>query len=142
MVWYGVLGFGRSLFALGILIFVTGAAAAVRYGGKTWIKGLLALLAFIAGYAPWLGYLFHATDSVSNNWWMSEIIGLGECLQMLLCGPEFRKIVFCLLVLFLAVLFLTESAFFRMTRLVRSFQSICLRLQTGPMRLTQRPWVC
>ncbi len=109
-----------AMMAVGILIFVTGAAAAVRYGGKTWIKGLLALLAFIAGYAPWLGYLFHATDSVSNNWWMSEIIGLGECLQMLLCGPEFRKIVFCLLVLFLAVLFLTESSFFRMTGVVRS----------------------
>lgn len=109
-----------AMMAVGILIFITGVAAAVRYGAKTLIKGTLALLAFIVGYAPWLGYLFHATHSVSNNWWMSEIIGFGDCMQMLLCGPKFWKIVLCLLVVFLAALFLAESSFFKMTGAVKN----------------------
>ncbi|MDE7269417.1 MAG: glycosyltransferase family 39 protein, partial [Acetatifactor sp.] len=119
MVFWALVGAYSHYYAMmtvGILIFITGVAAAVRYGGKTWIKGLLALLAFIAGYAPWLGYLFHATNNVSNNWWMSEIMGLGDSLQMLLCGPEFQKIVLCLLIVFIAVLFLTESSFFRIAK--------------------------
>lgn len=119
MVFWALVGAYSHYYAMmtvGILIFITGVAAAVRYGGKTWIKGLIALLAFIAGYAPWLGYLFHATNNVSNNWWVSEIMGLGDCLQMLLCGPEFRKIVLCLLIVFIAVLFLTESSFFRIAK--------------------------
>ena len=119
MVFWALVGAYSHYYAMmtvGILIFITGVAAAVRYGGKTWIKGILALLAFIAGYAPWLGYLFHATNNVSNNWWMSEIMGLGDSLQMLLCGPEFQKIVLCLLIVFIAVLFLTESSFFRVVK--------------------------
>lgn len=119
MVFWALVGAYSHYYAMmtvGILIFITGVAAAVRYGGKTWIKGLIALLAFIAGYAPWLGYLFHATNNVSNNWWVSEIMGLGDCLQMLLCGSEFQKIVLCLLIVFIAVLFLTESSFFRIAK--------------------------
>lgn len=119
MVFWALVGAYSHYYAMmtvGILIFITGVAAAVRYGGKTWLKGLIALLAFIAGYAPWLGYLFHATNNVSNNWWVSEIMGLGDCLQMLLCGPEIQKIVLCLLIVFIAVLFLTESSFFRIAK--------------------------
>lgn len=130
MVFWALVGAYSHYYAMmtvGILIFITGVAAAVRYGGKTWIKGLLALLAFIAGYAPWLGYLFHATNNVSNNWWMSEIMGLGEGLQMLLCGPEFQKIVLSLLIVFMAVLFLTESSFFRVTKTTLSIHKPSLK---------------
>lgn len=105
-----------AMMAVGIMIFVTGVAAMVRYRGKTWIKSLLALLGFIAGYAPWMGYLFHATGNVSNNWWMTEIMGLRESMQTVLCGAEFAKILSVLLVVFLAALFLKESSFFRMQR--------------------------
>lgn len=119
MVFWALVGAYSHYYAMmtvGILIFITGVAAAVRYRGKTWVKGLLALLAFIAGYAPWLSYLFHATDSVSNNWWMTEIMSLRDSLQMVLCGAEFQKIIICLLIVFLAALFLTESSFFVIRR--------------------------
>lgn len=113
---FGAYSHYYAMMTVGILIFITGVAAAVRYRGKTWIKGVLLLLGFIAGYAPWLNYLFHATNNVSNNWWMTEIMGLRDSLQMVLCGAEFQKIVFCLLLVFLAALFLAESSFFRIHR--------------------------
>ena len=119
MVFWALVGAYSHYYAMmiaGILIFITGVAAAVRYRGKTWVKGLIALIAYIVGYAPWLGFLFRTTESVSNSWWMTEIISLRDCLQMVLCGAEFQKIVFCLLIVFLAALFLAESSFFRVRR--------------------------
>lgn len=119
MVLWALIGAYSHYYAMmtaGILIFVTGAAAAIRFRGKTWIKGLLALLAYIAGYSPWLGFLFRTTQSVSNSWWVSEIMGLQNSLEMVLFGPEFQKIVLCLLILFLAVLLLSESSFFRIQK--------------------------
>lgn len=116
MVFWALLGAYSHYYAMmtvGILIFITGVAAAVRYKGRTWIRGVLSLIAFIAGYAPWLSYLFHATDNVSNNWWMTEVMGLSDSFQIVLCGAGFQRIVFCLLILFSAVLFLSESSFFQ-----------------------------
>ena len=102
-----------AMMAAGIVIFITGVAAVVRYKGKTWIKAALSLIGYIAGYSPWFPYLFHGTDSVQNNWWATEITGFGECVQMLACGAEFEKIVLPLLAVCLAGLLLTESSFFR-----------------------------
>lgn len=101
-----------ALMAVGIMIFITGVATTIRYKGKTWIKAILALVAFIVGYVPWFNYLFTATESVSNNWWETEIMGLGDSLQMVLCGAAYQKIVLVLLVVFLAAVLLTESSFF------------------------------
>lgn len=105
-----------AMMAVGIMIFITGVAAAVRYRGRTWLKGLIALIVFIVGYTPWLRYLFHATNSVSNNWWMTEIMGLQDSLQMVLCGAELEKLVLCMLVVFLGAMLLVESSFFRIRR--------------------------
>ena len=119
MVFWALVGAYSHYYAMmiaGILIFITGVAAAVRYRGKTWVKALFALIAYIAGYTPWLGFLFRTTSSVSNSWWMAEIIGLRDCLQMVLCGAEFQKIVFCLLIVFLAALLLVESSFFQIRK--------------------------
>lgn len=105
-----------AMMTVGILIFITGVAAAVRYRGKTWVKGLLSLLAYIVGYAPWMGYLFHGTARVSDSWWIIDIMSLRECLQMVLCGISFQKIILSLLLIFLGVLLLSESSFFDIHR--------------------------
>lgn len=119
MVFWALVGAYSHYYAMmtaGILIFVTGAAAAVRYRGRTWVKGLIALLAYIAGYIPWMGILFRNTSSVSNNWWMTEILGLGDSLQMIFGGAELEKPMICLLAVLLAALFLKESSFFQISR--------------------------
>jgi len=115
MVFWGLFGAYSHYYAMmaaGILIFVTGVATAVRFRGKTWIKSLCALLAYIIGYAPWFKYLFHGTSNVSGNWWMTEVMGLPESMKTILCGAEFEKIVALLLVVTLLALFLAESSIF------------------------------
>lgn len=105
-----------AMMAAGIMIFITGVAASVRFKGKTWLKGLFALLAYIVGYGPWLPILFKNTYSVSNNWWITDVLSLRDSLQMVLCGAEVQKIVPGLLVILLSVVFLTESSFFRISK--------------------------
>lgn len=113
---FGAYSHYYALMTVGILIFITGVAAAVHYKGKTWIKGFLALFAYIVGYTPWFGYLFHGVSDVSDSWWVTEIMGLQDSLQMVLCGATFQKIVLCLLVVLLAVPLLTESSLFKIRR--------------------------
>ena len=43
-----------ALVAVGIMMFFTGVAVWIKYRGKTWTKGVLAIVAFLIGYAPWL----------------------------------------------------------------------------------------
>lgn len=43
-----------ALVAVGIMMFFTGVAVWIKYRGKTWRKGVLAIVAFLIGYAPWL----------------------------------------------------------------------------------------
>lgn len=115
MVFWALVGAYSHYYAMmtaGILIFVTGVAVIVRFGSKTWIKSLAALAAYVVGYAPWFSYLFHGTGSVKNSWWMTELMGLKDSAKMILCGPEFAKSLFLLLVVCMAVLFLAESSFF------------------------------
>lgn len=119
MVFWALVGAYSHYYAMmtvGILIVVTGVAASIRYKGRTWIKGLIALAAYIAGYAPWFKYLFHSTNSVSNSWWITEIMGLRESMKVIFCGAEFQKVVFCLLAVFLLALFMSESSFFKVLK--------------------------
>lgn len=118
MVFWGLVGAYSHYYAMmvaGVLIFITGVAAIVRYQGlykRTWLKSLVALLAYILGYAPWFPYLFKGTESVSNNWWMTEIMGLGDSCHMLFGGAGFQKIVAGMIVLLFTILLLAESSFF------------------------------
>ena len=41
-----------ALVAVGIMMFFTGVAVWIKYRWKTWIKGVLAIVAFFIGYAP------------------------------------------------------------------------------------------
>lgn len=114
MVFWALVGAYSHYYAMmtaGILIFITGVATAVRFRGKTWIKSVAALIAYIAGYSPWFPYLFRGTGNVMNNWWMTDIMGVRECMQMILYGPEFEKIVSVLLVVCSAALFVVRSSF-------------------------------
>lgn len=105
-----------ALVAVGILLFITFVAAQCKYHGKTWIKGLVAMIAFIAGYSPWFSYLFGATKNVKNNWWMTELLGLNESIQMVMGGIEMQKIIMPLFLLIVAVLLVAESSWFEMKR--------------------------
>ena len=76
-----------ALVAVGIMMFFTGVAVWIKYRGKTWIKGVLAIVAFFIGYAPWLYFFYAGLKNVSRGWWMTEILGLDQSLEIVM-GAE------------------------------------------------------
>lgn len=105
-----------ALVSAGILIFVTGALYWIRFRGKTWTRGLVSILMFIVGYLPWMSYLLTATENVSNNWWMTELLPLSESLITLTGGPQMSRIVLPLSAALMLILFLAESSLFEISR--------------------------
>lgn len=101
-----------ALVAVGIMLFFTGVAVWIKYRGKTWRKGVLAIVAFLIGYAPWLYFFYAGLKNVSRGWWMTEILGLGQSLEIVMGGRRMNGIVFPLVVLFLLVTLVVDSAVF------------------------------
>lgn len=115
-----------ALVAVGIMMFFTGVAVWIKYRGKTWIKGVLAIIAFFIGYAPWLYFFYAGLKNVSRGWWMTEILGLDKSLEIVMGGRRMNVVVFPLLLLFLLVILVADSSFFAMGENHR----VCLRKPT------------
>lgn len=101
-----------ALVAVGIMMFFTGVAVWMKYRGRTWIKGVLAIIAFFIGYAPWLYFFYAGLKNVSRGWWMTEILGLDQSLEMVMGGGRMNIVVFPLLLLFLLVILAADSSLF------------------------------
>ena len=101
-----------ALVAVGIMLFFTGVAVWIKYRGKTWKKGVLAIVAFLIGYAPWLYFFYAGLKNVSRGWWMTEILGLGQSFEIVMGGRRMNGIVFPLVVLFLLATLVADSAVF------------------------------
>jgi len=99
-----------ALVAAGIMMFVTFVSAFIKYRGKEWIKGVMAMSVFIAAYAPWLAQLFRATKSVSGNWWMTEIETFENSINMVGCGSRMSGFIIPAVVIMLVILLITESS--------------------------------
>lgn len=105
-----------ALAAAGILLFCTGVAFWLKHRGKTWLKGLGAIVAFIVGYAPWLFFLFTAMRNVSSNWWMTDILDFDISLNMVMGSNGLSTFIMPLFLLVIAVLVLAESSLFYMEK--------------------------
>lgn len=124
LAWFGMVLWGLvaayshyyGLVICGVLIFITAVAAALKYRGKAWIKGAVALLAYIIGYLPWFQELFGHTESVKGNWWNDTILSLGDSLTMVGGGNSFKGILLGLAVVLTLTLILAESGLFRIER--------------------------
>ena len=103
-----------ALVAVGIMMFFTGVAVWIKYRGKTWKKGVLAIVAFFIGYAPWLYFLYAGLRTVSGGWWMTEILGLDKSLEIVMGGRRMNVIVFPLLLVLLIVTLVADSSLFSM----------------------------
>ncbi len=101
-----------ALVAVGIMLFFTGVAVWIKYRGKTWKKGVLAIVAFLIGYAPWLYFFYAGLKNVSRGWWMTEILGLDQSLEIVMGGRRMNGIVFPLVSLFLLVMLVADSSVF------------------------------
>ena len=95
MVFWGLAGAYSHYYALaagGLLVFFTGAAVWLKHGKKTWIKGACAVSVFLLGYVPWLFVLYHSMQVISSDWWISDVVKLGEALNMVFGGAEMAKV--------------------------------------------------
>lgn len=122
-----------ALVAVGIMLFCTGVAVWLKHRGNTWRKGLLAIVAFLLGYAPWLFFLFTAMRNVSNNWWMTEILGFDKSLNMVMGSNGLSTFILPLLLLLIAVVLLSESSIFQSGKEVDSDKNNT----SGIIRLTK-----
>lgn len=97
-----------ALVAVGILLFFTGVAVWIKYHGKSWIKGAIAIIVFLIGYAPWLYFLFTAIKIISGRWWMTDILDLNQTIEMIMGYKGLSVCIFPIVLLLLIVLLVVE----------------------------------
>lgn len=97
-----------ALVAVGLLLFFTAVAVWVKQRGKSWIKGVMAILVFLLGYAPWLYFLFTAMKNISKSWWMTDILGLDRTMDMVMGDKGLSACIFPITVLVLLILVCVE----------------------------------
>lgn len=134
MVLWGLAGAYSHYYALvtaGLILFFTGAAVWIRLRGKTWLKGAGAVLAFLAGYGPWLYFLFIAIRNVSHSWWVSEILGLDRVLDIVLGSTGMVKIITPLLVVMSVFIMLADSG---VLCIVKRKEEISMEVHTPGMK--------
>lgn len=122
--WAGMVIFGIAaaythyygLVTAGLLIFVTGAAYWLRHRGKTWRKGLAAVVIFIVAYLPWLRFLFHSMSAGGRNWWNTEVLSFKDSLKMLFGTAGMCRPLSLLFLILLIIILAVESSIFHMQK--------------------------
>lgn len=115
MVLWGLAGAYSHYYALvaaGGILFMTGVCVWLKYRGKTWEKGLWAILAFLVAYAPWMYFLFHSMKNVSGNWWVAEIMKLRDGVSMVMGNTGMDRIIGPLFFLIIVIVFVLDSGIF------------------------------
>lgn len=104
------------LVTCGILIFITGVAATIRFrkekSRRTGIKALASMVLFCIGYLPWMKYFLHQTEAVSGSWWMSEPALISDIVKMLMGGEGMFKYTFPIFLIVVIVPIVLESGIF------------------------------
>lgn len=129
MVLWGLAGAYSHYYALvagGLLLFFTGAAVWIKYRKKTWIKGVCAIAAFLLGYSPWMFILFHSIRNVSSNWWVSEILSLGEALDMVFGGGGAARVTKPLFLFLCIVVLAVDFGIVRLSEQEKGAVKICV----------------
>ena len=119
LVLWGLAGAYSHYYALvagGLILFFTGAALWVRDRKKTWLKGAGAILAFILGYSPWLFFLFTAMRNVGGNWWVTEILGLDEAVDMVFGSTGMIRVIVPLFAVLCTFILLADSGVIRVVK--------------------------
>ncbi len=81
-----------GLVSSGLLLFVTGVVYFVRRRGKSWLCGLLSIIAYLVLYAPWLSVLFRQITYVKGSWWMDAPDGPMQLVDFVFGGGKLKYI--------------------------------------------------
>jgi len=105
-----------ALVAAGGILFMAGVCVWLKQRGKSWIKGLAAILLFLAGYAPWMYFLFTAIRNVSGNWWSSGTMRLRDGISIIMGSTGMERILFPLFLTIIFIVLIADSGFFRIQK--------------------------
>lgn len=112
MVIFGLLGAYTHYFGLlicGLIILFTGITHYILHRGKTWVNGLISIVAYVVIYIPWLFVLFKQTQSELNDSWMTEPESFGKIVSFI-CGGDKLKFIICPFILVMSLMiYLIES---------------------------------
>lgn len=97
-----------ALVTVGILLFCTGVAVWIKYRGRSWQKGFVAILAFLAGYAPWMIFLFTAMKTISQTWWMTDVLSLRKTISMVFGYNGYNYLILFLVITMGIVIFIAD----------------------------------
>lgn len=98
-----------ALVTVGILLFCTGVTVWIKHRGSSWQKGFAAILAFGAGYAPWMIFLFTAMKTISQTWWMTEVLSLKKTISMIFGYSKYNYIILFLVITLGVIIFVTDA---------------------------------
>ena len=105
-----------ALALCGLMLVVTALFGAMRSGRKTFVNGIIAVLAMMAGFIPWYRYLFYQMKYVNGHFWIEEASSIKDIVKMLLGGERIWKLI---LVFFLIGAFLIKLIRFGFVRVFR-----------------------
>ncbi len=105
-----------AMVAAGGILFMTGVCVWMKYRGRTWLRGVLSIVMFFVGYAPWMFFLFTAIRNVTGNWWVTEILGLDESISIVMGDAPMDRILLPLFLLLMLVVFTADSGIFCMQK--------------------------
>ena len=97
-----------ALVTVGIMLFCTFVVVWIKHRGKSWIKGFVAILAFLAGYAPWMVFLYTAMKTISQTWWMTEVLSFKKTISMIFGYSKFNYIILFLVITLGVVIFIKD----------------------------------
>jgi uncharacterized membrane protein len=120
--WIGIAFFGwiasythyYALMMTLMILFLTVLAALILYKRKSWVKPVVALLVFVAGYAPMIPTMIAGFFQTTGNWWMTEPETLPNCLMMIFGGIRMEGILMGFLLVVSGIVILKESGLFRL----------------------------
>jgi hypothetical protein len=93
----------------GILLFLSMVISQIRYGGKTFLKGIAAMVLFFIGYLPWLGEVLYKFKEHSGNWWMTANSPANECRDILFGSANLFPYVLGIFLMGAAIMLIVES---------------------------------
>ena len=99
----------------GILLFMTALIVFIRNKGKTWLYGVLSIVAYLVLYSPWLLSFIKQLGDVKLGFWIEEPDKLDVVLKLVFGGEHLNKIFFPFIITISIIYLLMEFGIFTVT---------------------------
>lgn len=98
-----------GLITSGVLLVVTSVLYFIRHKGKSWLYGLISLIAYIVLYIPWIMVLLEQMKRVYSSWWMDQPETLNNVLTFIFGGSKVKYILIPSIIIFSLTVLVVDS---------------------------------